>query len=149
MLDVYKIQKGDSLRSIAEKFNVTVEKICEVNKIYYPNELRAGMDIIIPQDKEAYFNTYVIEQGDNLYAIARRYNINPDLLAAMNGLDDDDYIYPNQEILIPKSGYSYYLTAEGDTIDTVANMFKVNKDKVISENQTLYLMPSQLIVNKK
>ena len=149
MLDVYKIQKGDSLNSIAERFNVTVDKICEINKIYYPNKLRVGMDIIIPQDKESYFNTYVIEKGDNLYAIARKYNINPELLAAMNGLNNDDYIYPNQELLIPKSGYSYYLTAEGDTIDTVANMFKVSKDKVIKENSTLYLLPDQLIVNKK
>ena len=48
------------------------------------------------------FEYYTISKGDSLYGIARRYNINPELLAGLNGLSMDDYIYPDQEILIPK-----------------------------------------------
>ena len=61
----------------------------------------------------------------------------------------NDYIYPGQEILIPKSGYSYYITTEGDTLDIVANRFKVDKDRVMRENETIYLMPDQLLVSRK
>lgn len=99
--------------------------------------------------KKDYFDYYIVEKGDTLYRIGREYNINPDLLAALNGLELDDYIYPNQEILIPKNGYSYYITAEGDTIDEIIKVFNSNLNKFMDENETIYLMAGQLLVNKK
>ncbi len=149
MYDKYKIQLNDNLKSIADKFNTTPEIIMDINNIYFADELRAGMDIIVPKGKEKYFNTYTIEKGDSLYQIAQKYNINPTLLASLNGLNMDDYIYPNQEILIPKSGYSYYITAEGDTLDTVANMFKISKKDLLNQNDTIYLLKDQILVTKR
>lgn len=105
--------------------------------------------ITTPKNKEQYFEYYTIEKGDTLYQIALRYNINPELLASMNGLNLADYIYPNQEILIPKSGYSYYITAEGDTLNTVADRFKTNTSKLLQNNDTIYLMEGQILVNRK
>ena len=58
---------------------------------YYDRE-----DMIVPSSASTYFEYYQIKQGDNLYQIAKRYNTNPDLLANINGLNDSDYIYPNQ-----------------------------------------------------
>ncbi len=95
-----------------------------------------------------YFNYYTIEKGDNLYEIARRYNINPKLLAAVNGIDNNEYIYPGQEIMIPKSGYSYYITGEGDTLDGVAKAFKTTKENVMRFNEAIYLLPEQILVYK-
>ncbi len=77
-----------------------------------------------------------------------KYNINPTLLAAVNGLSETDYIYPKQEILIPKSGYSYYITNDGDTLGIVAEKF-VTDQKALVDLNTIYLLPGQLIVNKK
>lgn len=98
--------------------------------------------------EEKYYTTYTIEKGDSLYSIAKKYNINPTLLATLNGLNMSDYIYPNQEILIPKSGYSYYITKDGDTIDSVADMFSCNKEDIMNNN-LIYLLANQLLVNKK
>ena len=100
-------------------------------------------------NNDEYYIIYRIEKGDSLYKIAKRYNINPQLLANFNGLNMDDYIYPNQEILIPKSGYSYYITAEGDTIDTVANIFGISKDELLKQNDIIYLLKDQIMVNKR
>ena len=147
-MNYYRIKNGDTLSGIAQKFNTTLEELQKLNAGYL-NDLRVGMDIVVPKNKEQYFNVYTIEAGDSLYGIARKYNINPQLLASLNGLNMEDYIYPNQELLIPKSGYSYYITAEGDTIDTVANMFKTNKGKVLEENPTIYLLKDQVLVNKR
>ena len=107
------------------------------------------MELIVPSNSKDYFNYYVVEKGDSLYAIARKYNINPELLASLNGLNMDDYIYPNQQILIPKNGYSYYITADGDTIDEVIKVFNTDMNKFLKENPTIYLMEGQLLVNKK
>ena len=61
----------------------------------------------------------------------------------------DDYIYPNQVILLPVSNYSYYITKDGDTIDMVADMFKKNKEMLIKENETIYLLPGQILVSQR
>lgn len=149
MLNKYITKEGDTLEIIANKLNISLDKLQKVNKLYYAGELRAGREILLPENSQAYFNYYIIEQGDSIYAIARKYNINPALLAAMNGLKDEDYIYPGQEILIPKNNYSYYLTAEGDTLNMVSEVFKKPISKVIEENEIIYLLPDQLIVSKK
>lgn len=99
-------------------------------------------------NENTYFTYYTIEKGDNLYEIARKYNINPKLLAAINGIDDKDYIYPGQELMIPKSGYSYYITGEGDTLKGVADAFRTSTDNMLKMNETIYLLPEQILVYK-
>ena len=97
---------------------------------------------------ESYFTYYTIEKGDNLYEISRKYNINPKLLAAINGIKDNEYIYPGEELMIPKSGYSYYITGEGDTLNGVKEAFRANMNTLLEQNKTIYLLPEQLLVYK-
>ncbi len=147
MYDKYVVQNSDTLSSIAKRFGTTPNNILDINNISF-DMLRAGSEIIVPTNKEEYFTVYTINQGDTLYQIAKKYNINPTLLAAVNGLSETDYIYPKQEILIPKSGYSYYITNDGDTLGIVAEKFGTDQKALIDLN-TIYLLPGQLIVNKK
>lgn len=148
MFEKYRVSSNDTLASIADKFNTEVRILKDINNLFF-DEVREGMELIVPDNAKEYFSYYTINEGDTLYQIARRYNINPTLLASMNGIDMNDYIYPNQKILIPKSGYAYYVTAEGDTLEMVAKTFKTSKEKVINENKTIYLLGGQLLVNKK
>ena len=148
MYDKYLIQKDDDISTIAKKFHTQESVIMDLNNIPFPDMIREGREIIVPVNKEAYFEYYTIKKGDTLYGIARKYNINPDLLAILNGLNSQDYIYPDQEILIPKSNYSYYVTKDGDTIDIVANKFNVDNRELLSTNETIYLLPGQLLVKK-
>ncbi len=106
-------------------------------------------DKIIPDNPKKYFEYYTVRKGDSIYEIARRYNINPDLLASLNGLNNSDYIYPNQTIMIPKSNYSYYITKAGDTIDSVINMLEVDRNKFFKDNNVIYLLEGQLLVKEK
>lgn len=149
MFESYIIGKEDDLYSVAKKFNTSVKTLQDINNIFYLDTVREGMEIIVPSDSKDYFNYYTVESGDGLYAISRKYNINPELLASINGLNMNDYIYPNQQLLIPKNNYSYYITAEGDTLDGVIKAFNSNKEKFLNENKTIYLMADQLLVNKK
>lgn len=147
MFDRYVVKNGDTLKSIAYRFNTNESTLQEINSLF-DDSLRVGKELIVPNNKDNYFNYYTIEKGDSLYKIGKEYNINPDLLAALNGLNKEDYIYPGQEILVPKGNYSYYVTAEGDTLDLVVNRFKTNPDMFFRYNETIYLMPGQLLVNK-
>ncbi len=149
MFESYRLGKGETLDQVAKKYNTSVKVLQDINNLYYLEDLRENMELIVPTNSKDYFNYYVVEKGDSLYAIARKYNINPELLASLNGLNMDDYIYPNQQILIPKNGYSYYITAEGDTMDEVIKVFNTDTNQFLKENPTIYLMEGQLLVNKK
>ena len=100
-------------------------------------------------NKETYFDYYTIDKGDNLYKISKKYNINPNLLASLNGLDMNDYIYPGQTLLIPNSNYSYYITKQGDRLDMVSKTFNISNKKLLEDNKTIYLLEGQMLVNKK
>lgn len=149
MFEKYRVKSNETLDDIARMFRTNKEYIEDLNNLYYSESLREGMDIIVPKNKTKYFDTYTINKGDTLYAISKKYNINPNLLASINGLNLDDYIYQNQVLLLPVSGYSYYVTAEGDTLDTVSQMFKKNKENILKENETIYLLPGQILVSER
>ena len=59
----------------------------------------------------------------------------------------EDYIYPNQRLIIPKSGYSFYITKDGDTLEIVRDKFNKNWEDILKYNETIYLLPGQLMIN--
>lgn len=148
MYDKYLIKEGETLEDIASRFNTSVDMILNINDIYSREYLREGEEIIVPKNQESYFTYYTVNQGDSLYQIARKYNINPSLLALLNGLNMEDYIYPNQRLIIPKSGYSFYITKDGDTLEIVRDKFNKNMNDILKYNETIYLLPGQLMINK-
>ena len=148
MYDKYLITKDEDIRSIAKKFNTTESILMDLNNMPFRDYYTEGREIIVPINKEKFFQYYTIKKGDTIYGIAKEYNINPELLSLLNGLNNTDYIYPNQEIIIPKSNYSYYVTTEGDTLETITNKFNSTYNEIISNNETIYLLPGQLIVKK-
>ena len=105
MYKIYKVSMGDTLSSIAKKFNTTIDNLQNINGIDYIN---MGELIIVPNNSNNdFFDIYTIEKGDSLYKIAQKYNISLIDLLNINGLDKDNYIYPGQEVLVPKKKYKY------------------------------------------
>ena len=46
---------------------------------------------------------YVVQQGDTLWDIAKRYRTSVECIVALNDIENPDEIYPGQKILIMKS----------------------------------------------
>lgn len=142
MYVIYQIQDGDTLESIANKTNTTSS---ELQKINGNLNIDPGKYIIVPKMNTGIFDIYKVQSGDNLYQISRRTGISIDDLAKINGLEKNDYIYPNQEIMIPKENIKVYVTNTGDTLNTLLNRFNINYDMLISQNPNIYLQSDQLI----
>ena len=145
----YEIKNGDSLNSIASRYHTTKDIIKDINNIYFEDKLRVGSEIIVPSNNVVYFDKYLINKGDTLTKIASLVNSNPALIASINGMNVDDYIYPGDTILIPKKNFSYYITKEGDTLNSVSEVFDNNILNLIKNNTTIYLLPGQIMVLKK
>ena len=144
MYGIYKIQNGDTLDSLAKRYGVSPEILKNLNQ---NSNFAVGSNIIVPTMNE-YFEVYTIEKGDNLYNIARKYNTDYNLLALLNGLNVNDYIYPNNTILVPKKDVKYYFTKKDDTIASVNKLLNANINKLLRENNNIYLSEGQLIVYK-
>lgn len=48
--------------------------------------------------------TYTLQAGEFPYCIARRFNVNPDTLLAVNGLSDGQTVFPGKVLTIPQTG---------------------------------------------
>lgn len=106
------------------------------------------MDNLFNLNDSKSFNYYNVQQGDTLYAIAKKYKVNPKLLATLNGINTSDYIYPNQVLILPNNNYVYYITKEGDTLKLVSDSLQIEETSLVEQNPTIYLQEGQLIVNK-
>ena len=149
MYKIYQIEYGDTIEKIASKVGSTVEELNYINGLN-GKEIFAGDLIIVPNKTNGndMFVKYQIKNGDTLYMIAKNYGINADTLSILNGLNKDDYIYPNQEIIVPRENVMIYVTKEGDTMDTVLNNFDTNLEELKKQNNNIYLKEDQLLVYK-
>ena len=144
MFDNYVVLENDTIESIANKYNTTEDILKKING----SKLMPGMTLLIPKINSNYFDYYLVSSGDTLYKIAKDNNINSRLLAILNGINESDYIYPNQVLLIPKAGSILYITAIGDTLSEIAKGLDISIQELLEQNNNIYLQPEQLIVYK-
>ncbi|GAB2699596.1 M14 family zinc carboxypeptidase [Paenibacillus thermoaerophilus] len=97
---------------------------------------------------------YVVQRGDTLYRVARKFNINlQSLLAANPGVDPDRYLMPGQLLQIPARNGGYVVQA-GDSFYWIARKFNIGLQELMAVNpgidpaqlpigQTLRLPPPQ------
>ncbi len=145
MYKVYQVQGGDTIEKIADLFHTNTDTIRRLNGITGSVMLRPGSFLIVPVEEDNLFDTYIVQKGDNMYALARTYNVDYDMLLELNGLDADDYIYPGQEILIPKNGVKMYRVKDGDTVESVSNNLNTDYAELAKQNKNIFLMPDQIL----
>ena len=148
MYSIYQIQVGDTLDTIANKVGTTKQILLKFNGLTDTN-LIPGNYIVIPMNINLPFTTYMVKKGDNMYEIARKYGVDYETLLEINGLNKDDYIYPNQEIIIPNTNFNIYVTKDNDSLATVAAKLDASQVDLIRDNATIYLLPDQLILYRK
>lgn len=83
----YTVKSGDSLYKIAEQYNTTVNAIKNANNLT-SNLLSIGQVLEIPKEKDLE-TTYVVQRGDSLYSIAKKYNMTVDELKRLNNLSSN------------------------------------------------------------
>jgi len=101
---IYTVVKGDSLWSIAKKFNTTVDKIKKLNNLS-SNLLQIGQKLIISDSSsinpETNLIKYTVVKGDTLYGISRKFNSTVSEISSLNNLKTN-VLQIGQELLIPK-----------------------------------------------
>jgi len=148
MFKIYRIMQGDTLESISRNLGINLDELKRINGIVGSPILIPGTNLIVPNREEATYINYTVKKGDTIYDIARRNNIDRRLLLLINGMEEDDYIYPDEQILIPRQGVGLYLTEQDDTISSISENLSITPEEMLRLNDTIFLSPNQVIVYK-
>jgi LysM repeat protein len=95
----YRVRSGDTLSEIAQAKGVSLQALIQANpQISNPNLIHPDQVITIPPGGGR--QTYRVQAGDTLSAIAARFGTDWQTLARQNGLDNPHLIHPNQQLHI-------------------------------------------------
>lgn len=144
--EYYIVQKGDTLYSISRKFNIPINTLKQINNLQ-DNNLSIGQKIYLTDfNKNNNSKTYIVQRGDTLYAIAKKYNIPLERLKVINGLTDnilqigqmliienekDENI--NQEEIIDEE-FAIYEVSKGDSLWKIATAYNISVPQLIEKN---------------
>ena len=154
----YIVKKGDSLDRIARKFGIKYSIIKKYNNLK-SNTLSINQKLMIPMDNfykknmnylakknisvKQKYKKYIVNKGDTLDYIARKFNTKYWLIKKHNNLKSNT-LSINQKLNIPlnthintskKTTYKQYTVKKGDTLDKIAKKFGTNYESIKKSNK--------------
>ena len=143
----YAIKPGETLGEIARRFNTTVSAIARANGIQNPENVPAGMNLVISGwdgldsfESASVDSTYKVRSGDSLYTIARKLGTTPDALMALNGIRNPNNLRVGQVLKVPGAAPSpepagkTYEVQRGDSLYTIARKLGTTPDALMELN---------------
>ncbi len=154
---IYTVQKGDTLYSIAKRYNTTVQNISSLNNLSGIN-LSIGQELKIPESYDNSSNqvlpsfiNYIVKKGDTLYSIAHLYNLSVDDLIKDNNLNSNvlsvgqnlkirtfeeiiEECYGEEYISQNEPDYINYIVKKGDSLYKIASNYNTTVNAIMSLN---------------
>lgn len=142
-MQIYVVQSGDTLFSIANTYDTSIAAITEANELETPN-LVVGQSLVIPIIGQYYF----VQQGDSLFTISQQFNTSVEVLARINQILPSMtlpiglrlYIPPQVRTPITSLGY---IEPIGDTVSPLLETAAINNTPLLT-----YLAPFSYRVNR-
>lgn len=105
----YFVQKGETLYTIARRYQTTVHAIVSANRLADPNALSPGQALIIPRPGEIPTpppggNLHLVRQGETVFHLAERFGTTAHAILHANQLAHPEFILPGQQLVIPEPG---------------------------------------------
>ena len=154
--EYYTVLKGDSLYSIAKKFNTSVDNLKKLNNLT-SNLINVGDLLKISEGKTSNVtDAYIVQSGDTLYSIARKYGLSVDELKKLNNLNSNTLTI-GQSLIVKKKenekvdDISSYTVVSGDTLYSIAKKYNttVSNLKTLNNLSTNNLSIGQKLIVPK
>jgi len=154
----HRVRKKETLFSIAEKYKTTPDAIMAVNNLGKDRKLSAGRTLKIPCDsddkdslktatrtvkpeKAKALQKYTVQRGDNLFAIAEKFNTTTKSIMAANKMAGTTLtvgqnltITSGKQVSPPKETVTRYKVRNGDSPASIAKKYKISVDKLLALN---------------
>ena len=145
---IYTVKKGDSLYSIAKKYNTTVNNIIDINNLTNTS-LYIGQQLRIPENYTEgdlvapNFINYTVKRGDSLYSIAKEYGTTINEITQDNSLTNpttavlecfgEDFT-PDDTIIDSTVKMAEYVVKKGDSLYSIAKKYNTTVSNIVSLN---------------
>jgi len=113
----HKIKNGETLKVIAQKYNVSVKELKKLNPTLARN-FKVGTKLTIPRTGESITNT--ILESTPIVEVSEKNNIQEEPVATSYSL---------------KAGDTLYMVRRGDTLEKISRKFKIPSQYLLAINQ--------------
>jgi membrane-bound lytic murein transglycosylase D len=164
--DRYEIKPGDTLGAIAARLNTRVDILQTFNSLV-GTSIKAGESLLIPRTNDPELLTsaprmtrrakrelpkvpsqYKVRNGDNLWVIAKRFQLRSIEIAAWNQIPLDELLQPGQILNLSyaledkneppevqsSDSAAFYVVRRGDSMDAIASRFSIDLQKLLLWN---------------
>jgi len=142
----YTVKVGDTLWTIAKQYNLNIDELKNLNNLTN-NMLTVGQRLKI-SNIPANEDTYTIQAGDDLYSIAKRYNLTINELRLLNNLTSDLLSVGQQLVVKPKSNINNYINYMIQAGDSLYRIAQANNTTVNAITQLNNLTLSELNIGQ-
>ncbi len=96
------VQLGDTLKSIAARYDVPIERLIEINHIVHPKRLYIGqhLEVDTAEIQSSSYGYYTVQNTDTAAQIAARFGMTLSELIALNQLPHSAIIFAGQKLLV-------------------------------------------------
>jgi cell wall-associated NlpC family hydrolase len=153
----YTVADGDTLWSIAQQLSTTTAALVDANKLDDADRLVLGARLAVPGSsnapspsvaptpkptavaapaaaKRSLLVSYTVQSGETLNAIARQFDVRPDVIVQASGLDDPNRLPIGAVLKVPLPGHEHVVKA-GETLRDIAAQEKVDLGSLIDFNE--------------
>tara|TARA_B100000700_G_scaffold264558_1_gene302374 strand:- start:805 stop:1665 length:861 start_codon:yes stop_codon:yes gene_type:complete len=151
--------EGDTLIKISKQYGISLKELMHKNNYNDANKIIEGKVISIPTkyiENDTHRNSkYKVKEGDTLYGIARKFDTNLRYIFALNNLDNNSILKPNQIILLPQGAIIkqkknkktlaiannkvfYHQTIKGEKLEDIALLHNISIEEIIALNEINY-----------
>lgn len=150
----YAVKNGDTLGSIAKRFNTNVPTLRRLNHLK-SDQLKLGQSLVLPGAKNnsgrvanRESQTYQVKKGDSLWTIAQKLRIDSEELRIYNKLPSNTHLQPGQKLRIPASSSKpknsaarestkplIYTVKKGDSLERIARQQKIKLADLLKWNK--------------
>lgn len=167
---IHTVEIGNTIFSIAKKYNITMQSLREANKLSNDN-LIAGQKLRIPSQSEfmvkpsdAKVEFYQVKKGDTKWRIATLHNIKVEELEALNpdlkgDLIENEYIWvPANDVEVSSEikdtfqqeqdkSFIYHVVKEGEGLFRIAVIYSVTEEEIekLNPEAVKLLRPGMLL----
>lgn len=159
---IHTVQEGQSLWSISQAYEVSIEDLQAWNKMYNSTALSLGQELYIPSKDEAghtptpeaaltvfptadsngkYF--HVVTDGDTLWSISELWNVPLNSIYQANGMNADSSIGLGWEIAIPVTATMTPLPTETPTLTPLPTETDIPTETPSAENNQTDISPTE------
>ncbi|MGE8561555.1 MAG: LysM peptidoglycan-binding domain-containing protein, partial [Acinetobacter sp.] len=147
----YRVQRGDTLSSIAAQSKISLTELAQLNKLSNTQGLQVGQTLKIPADSTVP-ESYTVQSGDSLSAISAKYNLGMDYIANINGINRNTGLRVGQrlklsseepalakvEAKIEKVSFEkqndIHVVKSGETLSSIAKKYHLQLDYLAALN---------------